>query len=128
MDASQKTALVTESNPSSPQPKHKVQNLLKMQHKLPTIYEETLPAVKPKNAPIDLDFSKLSLYNHPIQETVKEPDTSPESISDLDLFVSDDEIEHLLENTYCQIKQVFLFYYLLLWQHQQKCITSISTL
>ena len=100
MDASQKTALVTESNPSSPQPKHKVQNLLKMQHKLPTIYEETLPAVKPKNAPIDLDFSKLSLYNHPIQETVKEPDTSPESISDLDLFVSDDEIEHLLENTY----------------------------
>ena len=100
MDASQKNVFAAASNPPSPLPKNKIQNLLKMQHKLPTIYEETLPIVKPKEPSTDLDLSKLSLYNYPTQETAKEPNTSSESISDFDLFVSDDEIENLLENTF----------------------------
>ena len=100
MDASQKNVADAASNPPSPLPKNKIQNLLKMQHKLPTIYEENLPIVKPKELCIDLDLSKLSLYNYPTQETVMEANTTPESISDLDVFVSDDETEDLLKNTF----------------------------
>ena len=100
MDASQKNVADATSNPPSPLPKNKIRNLLKMQHKLPTIYEETLPIVKPKELCIDLDLSKLSLYNYPTQETVKEANMTPESISDLDVFVSDDEIDDLLKNTF----------------------------